>query len=100
MPQGAIATKVTNNGGIKSALNLTAATVVKATPGRLARVAVIVAGSAAGTLNDITLTASVAAANQFGVIPNTVGVYTFDWPCANGIVVVPGTGQTVSVSYS
>lgn len=32
-------------------------------------------------------------------IPNAVGVYELMWPCFNGISVVPGTDQVVSVSY-
>ncbi|WP_316854245.1 hypothetical protein [Ralstonia holmesii] len=38
-------------------------------------------------------------ANQVFVIPNTVGSYLVDHPCVNGVVVVPGTGQTVAVTY-
>lgn len=90
----------TASGGSSVIYNLTAATVVKATPGRCVTVSVIVAGSAAGTANDVTNTAGAAVANQFGTIPNTVGIYKFDWPCLSGIVVVPGTGQTVSVAFN
>lgn len=87
-------------GGASVAYNLTTATVIKATPGRCVSISVIVAGSAAGTANDVTLTAGAVVANQFGTIPNTVGVYEFDWPCLAGIVIVPGTGQTVSVAFN
>lgn len=89
-----------SGGGISVVYNLTAATVVKATPGRCVTVSVIVAGSAAGTANDVTNTAGAVVANQFGTIPNTVGVYKFEWPCLSGIVIVPGTGQTVSVAFN
>ena len=87
------------HGGVLSALNITAATVVKATPGRLVRINVIVAGSAAGTANDCTTTAAAAAANQIVTIPASVGQVGIEWPCLAGIVVVPGTGQTLSVAY-
>lgn len=90
----------TSNGGNSVVYNLTAATVVKATPGRCVTVSVIVAGSAAGTANDVTLTADAVVANQFGTIPNAVGIYKFDWPCLSGIVIVPGTDQTVSVAFN
>ncbi len=79
--------------------NITAAMAVKASAGRLVRVNVVVAGSAAGTANDCATTGAAAAANEIASIPNTVGTYYFDWPCATGIVVVPGTGQTLAVSY-
>lgn len=85
--------------GTGSALNLTAATVVKSTAGRCVRITVVVAGSAAGTANDVATTGAVAAANEFFSIPNTVGTYFLDWPCAAGITIAPGTGQTVAVSY-
>lgn len=77
-------------------LNITASTVLKASPGRAVRVSVIVAGSAAGSLNDCATTGAAAASNEVAVIPNTVGVYEIDWPCGTGIVIVPGTGQTLA----
>lgn len=83
-----------------SALNLTGATRVKATPGRLFKVSVIVAGSAPGTINDCATTGAAAASNQVGTIPNTVGTYEFEWPFAVAIVIIPGTAQTVAVSYT
>lgn len=120
MPQGAIATVVaknptnagapasldngnnlmTSHGGLLSHLNITATTVVKATPGRLAKVVVLVAGSAAGSVNDVATTGGVATANEVFSIPNTAGVYDLDFPMGVGIVVAPGTGQTIAVSYS
>ena len=87
-------------GGNRALLDVTAAAVVKATSGILVSVSVIVAGSATGTVNDVATTGGAAAANQFGTIPNTVGTYTWNWPCGTGIVVVPGAGQTLAVSYS
>lgn len=79
--------------------NITAATAIKASPGRLVKISVIVAGSAAGTANDCATTGAAAVGNQIAAIPNSVGVINLDWPCATGIVVVPGTGQTLAVSY-
>lgn len=79
-------------------LNLAASTVVKAGAGRLMKVSVNVAG-AVGTVNDCLTTGAAAAANQIGVIPAVVGVYTFDFPCSVGIVYVPGAAQVASVSY-
>ncbi len=86
--------------GSASFLNLTAAKLVKDAPGRLVRISVIVAGSAVGSANDVAVVANAAAANQVFVIPNTVGSYVLDWPCLAGIVVTPGTGQTIAVSYT
>jgi hypothetical protein len=96
-PQGALRTSA---GGISNQYNITAAAVVKATPGRLVKISVVVAGSGPGTANDCLTTGAAAAANEIAAIPNTVGVITVDWPCTTGIVVVPGTGQTLAVSYA
>lgn len=86
--------------GTLSVLNITAPTLVKLGPGRLFKVSVVVAGSATGTVNDCATTGAAAAANQFGTTPNAVGTTPFNWPCLSGIVVVPGTGQTLAVSYT
>lgn len=85
--------------GRLSTLNITAATVVKATPGRVFKVSVIVAGSTAGTINDCATVAAAAATNQIGTAPNTVGTTDFNWPMGTGIVVVPGTGQTLALTW-
>jgi hypothetical protein len=37
---------------------------------------------------------------EIGVVSAAVGVYLFDWPCLNGLVYVPGTGQVASVSFT
>ena len=97
---GPVGASVSLPGGNRALLNVTASAVVKSGVGILQKVSVIVAGSTVGTVNDVATTGAAAAANQFGTIPNTVGTYVFDWPCGTGIVVVPGTGQTVAVSYT
>jgi len=96
------AVNVTASVGVAAshAYNITAASAVKAAAGRLHKISVIVAGSAAGAAHDCAATGDAAAGNEIAVIPNAVGVYTVDWPCSTGIVIVPGTGQTIAVSYS
>ena len=92
-------------GGSKSALNLTAATLISATtsnsyaPRRLSRITVLVAGTTAGSVNDSATVAGAAVANQVFSIPNVTGSYWVDFPCLLGIVLTPGAGQTVCVSY-
>lgn len=85
--------------GRNSSLNITAATVVKASSGRLVRINVLTAGSTTGTANDATTTGGASASNEIFSIPNTVGSYYLDWPVTNGIVIIPGTSQVISVSY-
>jgi|HubBroStandDraft_6_1064221.scaffolds.fasta_scaffold629306_2 hypothetical protein len=101
MPQGPIAVSNVNLAaqGAKNLSNISAATVVKATPGTLLTVQVITAGSAPGTINDVPTTGGAVAANQIGTIPNQVGVTQYGVPFLTGLVIVPGSGQVVSVSF-
>jgi len=87
-------------GGNANLLNITAAAVVKATPGTIYNVSVTTAGSAPGAVHDVATVGAAAAANLVASIPNTVGNYSLIFPCATGIVVTPGTGQVLSVSYN
>ena len=66
---------------------------------RIARVNVLVAGTAPGSVNDAATVALAALANQVFVVPNVAGTYYLDFPMLSGIVITPGTGQTVAVSY-
>jgi len=84
----------------QSSLNLSTSTLIKAAPGRVARVNVVTAGSTAGALYDAATVGGAAASNEIAVIPNTVGQYQFDWPFFAGLVFVPGTGQVISISWS
>jgi hypothetical protein len=87
-----------NVNGQLNAAGLTAATVVKPVAGRVASVSVIVAGSVIGHIYDgVTVSATT---KPLYVIPMTVGVFVVNLPASFGIVVAPGTGQTVTVSYS
>jgi hypothetical protein len=85
--------------GSTSYLNITAATVVKLTPGVAVTAVVVVAGSAAGAVYDATTTTGNSATNQVGVLPTTAGTVALNALCAAGIVVAPGTGQTIALFY-
>jgi hypothetical protein len=89
-------------GGTATTFNITAAAIIKSSPGRVWTVSVLVAGSTAGAVYDSTSTSGNTAANQIGVIPDTAAApINFNaMPTANGIVVVPGTGQTLAISWS
>jgi len=92
-------------GGTSSALNVTVTTAVNASPGTLYRVTVLTAATA-GTFGiyDAATTGAAAAANAIVALaaawPAAGTVYTLEWPCLSGIVVDPGTGGAVSVSYA
>ena len=97
MPQGPIQT--TNVSLTKNRLNITTPTVVKLGAGRVAKVSVIVAGSAAGSVNDCATTGAAAAANELAPLPNAVAPLDLGFAYSTGLVIIPGTGQTLAVSY-
>lgn len=74
-------------------------TLVIAGTGKLLSFCVTVAGSANGTINDSATTGGVAATNVLAATPNTMGVTECDLMFTSGIVIVPGTGQSVNVTY-
>jgi hypothetical protein len=69
--------------------------------GRVCMMNVIVAGTAAGRIYD---TADASNSNNvlhiIAPIPVTVGSFFVNMPFNNGLLIVPGAGQTVAVSYS
>jgi hypothetical protein len=79
---------------------INATTVLKASPGRIKSVSVIVAG-AAGTINDCTTTGAVANSNAVAGTPAAIGNQVWATPlnCGVGIVAAPGAGQTVTVDW-
>ena len=87
-------------GGARAAFNVTATTLIKAGPGTVFRVVVVTAPTAAGGVYDSATTAGISASNQIATVPLATGPIELVWPCQNGIVVNPGTGGVVSVSYT
>lgn len=101
----ALATAAQNYLNVQGATNaaaITAPTVIKASAGRVAQVSVIVAGSGTGFIYDgATLTATT---KPLWVIPESAKSdgepYVVNMPASFGLLVVPGTGQTLTVSFS
>jgi hypothetical protein len=102
MPQNPI---VPRPGGSLSALNVTTKTAVKAAGGTVYRVVVLqtaTAGSFA-VFDAVTMGAASGSNAIYQVSANWPAagtVITLEFPCSKGIVVDPGTGGAVSVSYS
>lgn len=92
------ATSYANIVGVANFGPITAATVVKATAGRICEISVIAAGTATGFVYDSATTLTTTA--TMIPIPNVVGVYRVQWPMASGILIIPGTGQIISGTYS
>ena len=87
-------------GLVSTALNVNQARVLKAAPGAVIAAVVTVAGSTtAGGIYDAATTAGATTGNLIGVLLNSVGPVTIEFPCQTGILVVPGSGQSVSVCY-
>lgn len=84
--------------GARVQQNITATTVVNASAGRLATVSVTTAGTTGGIIYDANDTGTTT--RPIYVMDNTVGVVFVNLPVVYGIVVVPGSGQAVSISYS
>jgi hypothetical protein len=92
-------------GGALSALNITTPTIVKASPGVLYRILVVTVPTAAGAIYDSASLTGNGASNLIDNISIGGGAgptqnYNLEWPCQVGIVVDPGTGGVVSVSYT
>lgn len=91
-------------GGGSAGLNITAAAVIKATPGILYRINVVAPGTVGSlVINDCATTGAATAANTiisipFGSLPVTIPL---GWPCAVGIVVsAVTTGGQFTISFS
>jgi|ERR1700722_890106 len=86
--------------GLINAAGIVTPTVVSSKAGRIAEVSVITAGSATGFIYDaVSLTDTT---KPIYVIPTAVSdqPYVVNFPLSFGLVVVPGSGQKVTVSYS
>lgn len=90
---------IIRNQGNATSATVTASTLVCSGFGRVVTVTVTVAGGAAGTINNAASTASAAAGNALMAVPNTVGVYNAGHSFNLGLVIVPGAGQSINVTY-
>jgi len=86
-------------GAGSAVLGITAATALRTTGAWVVAVSVISAGTA-GAIFDAAATGTATTGKQIAVIPNTVGVYTINWPCQTGVVIAPGASQTLAVSLA
>jgi hypothetical protein len=98
--QGALRSSNTPN---LTKLNMTLPTVLKAAPGRIERVNVIVAGTTPGGVYDCLTTAAAATSNQIASIPPlstaAIGSLVIGALAQVGITILPGAGQTLTATY-
>lgn len=77
---------------------ITTETVIATTAGRLINFSVVVGGSGAGTISNSNATGAASSA-VLTAIPTNVGIYPAGLFFTNGLVVKPGSGQSVNVTY-
>jgi len=86
--------------GTQTSVTVTAATLIFSGPGYLVNFSVTVAGSGAGTIYNASATGSTSASNALCAVPATVGVIKVGQVFSTGLVVTPGSGQSINVTYS
>jgi uncharacterized hydantoinase/oxoprolinase family protein len=89
-----------NLAGTVNSYEISASTYLATNANWCAKVSVIVAGSTTGMIYDASSVTTAVTGVRLAVIPNTVGIYTINMPVNKGIVITPGTGMIVAVSYS
>lgn len=97
-----VAQNYLNVQGLTSFANISAPTVVKASPGRVCRLSITTAGSATGMVYDGATLA--ATSKPLWVIPETAASngepYEVNFATTFGLLIVPGSGQVVAVGFS
>jgi len=78
---------------------ITAETVIFTGGGYLVNFSVLVAGTSSGKISNASAT-SPAASTALCAVPTTIGVFKAGQVFTSGIVVTPGTGQSINVTYS
>lgn len=86
--------------GSNTSLTVTAQTQIVVGRGYLVSFSVVVAGTTSGKISNAQTTSLVAAPNALCATPDTIGVYPCGLVFTDGLVVTPGTGQSVNVTYS
>jgi hypothetical protein len=77
-----------------------ATTLVVAGAGRVVNVSIVDGGSAEGYIYNARSAASLTDSQKLAVIGMTAGVTVLNLVFTAGLVIVPGTGQLVNVTYS
>lgn len=89
----------TNLAGAQDFFNVTGATLVKSSAGRVVNISVVVAGSANGTVYD-AVSATDTSRPIYSISHTATGIQVVNLPVQYGLLVVAGSGMTVAGSYS
>lgn len=68
--------------------------------GRLVNISIIDGGSGDGMIYNTTTTSTLPDAGRLAVVPQTVGVFPINVVYTAGLVISPGTGQVLNITYS
>lgn len=89
------------NEGQYTSNTVTTSTFIAAGSGRLVSVAVVIKGSADGLIHNAGSVGAISLSNRLCAAPTAAsGVYPVGAKFTNGLVIVPGTGQALNVTYS
>jgi hypothetical protein len=86
--------------GTQTSVTITGATLIYSGAGYLVNFVVTVAGSTAGVIYNTAATSTTAASNAMIAVPNSIGITKVGQVFSTGLVIVPGTGQSINVTYS
>jgi hypothetical protein len=87
--------------GSQVSQSVSASTLIVHGAGRVANVNVIVAGSSAGVIYDTIDPGNTNNPNhRLAIIPMAIGTYFINTPFNDGLLIVPGASQVVTVTYS
>lgn len=97
----AAAQSFNNVNGVSTKEGITVPTVVKASPGRVASVSIIIAGSSTGMIYD---SPNLQQLSPLWVIPEAAKAdgepFVVNLSTDSGLLVVPGAGQSVTVNWA
>jgi hypothetical protein len=86
--------------GSNTSATVTTENLVIVGPGRLVNFCVVVAGTSTGGIYNFNAISGMPASAQLVTVPNTIGVYQCNQVFNVGLVIAPGTGQSINVTYS
>lgn len=86
--------------GEQTSATVTSSTLVIAGAGRLVSFSVVVPGTVTGYIHNASTTGLATAGNAFVATPTTIGTYQCGQHFSGGLVIAPGTGQSINVTYS
>lgn len=101
---GVVAINALNNitlgaNGTLTSVTVTDLTIIFVGSGRLVNFSVVVAGSANGLIYNAS-TDTPLASQALCATPNTIGIYPCGQVFTSGLVIEPGAGQSINVTYS